>query len=357
LKAAPTGFKQARPREEETAMRRLASMILAVALGLGAAAAKAADDSITLRISVDTSPAHVRNVALADYVKKLEEATGGRVKAQIFANGQLFGDRDVAKAWRQGAIEMAAPGAWYLSSLVPNAGVLDTPVFFGRTLDAVHRVVDGAVGQKINAEVEAKTGGKVLGAWLDLGSLNVYSTKRPIRTIADLEGVKLRSPGGPGMAARAAAFGAIPNTTPWSDVPLALSQGNFDALVSTDETLASGKLWEAGVKYGFTDREYPAFYVPVVGGDLWKKLKPEDQKLMIDLWAKNVGHYRDLAREAQDKAHTTLEEHGVVYVVPTDAEAAAARAKLLQFQDKFVQQLKLAPDIVNATKAELAETN
>jgi hypothetical protein len=78
---------------------------------------------------------------------------------------------------------------------------------------------------------------------------------------------------------------------------------------------------------------------------------------MIDLWAKNVGHYRDLAREAQDKAHTTLEEHGVVYVVPTDAEAAAARAKLLQFQDKFVQQLKLAPDIVNATKAELAETN
>ena len=78
---------------------------------------------------------------------------------------------------------------------------------------------------------------------------------------------------------------------------------------------------------------------------------------MVDLWAKNIGHYRDLAREAQEKAHKTLEEHGVVFVVPTDAEAAAARAKLLQFQDKFVQQLKLSPDMVATTKAELAETN
>jgi TRAP-type transport system periplasmic protein len=331
-------------------------VLAAAAFTIGGSAALA-DDSITLRISVDTSPAHVRNVALADYVKQLEEATGGRIKAQIFANGQLFGDRDVAKALRQGAVEMAAPGAWYLSSLVPNAGVLDTPIFFGRTLDAVHRVVDGAIGQKINGEIEAKTGGKVLGPWLDLGSLEVYSTRRPIRTIADLEGLKLRSPGGAGMALRAAAFGAIPNTTPWSDVPLALSQGNFDALVSTDETLTSGKLWEAGVKFGFVDHEYPAFYVPIVGGEVWKKLKPEDQKLMVDLWARNIGRYRDLARTAQEKAHKTLQEHGVVFITPTEAEAAAARAKLLAFQDRFVQQLKLTPDIVSATKAVLAETN
>src|ERR1700733_1268255 len=136
-----------------------------------------ADDSVTLRVSLDTAPSHVRNVAIADYVKRLEDATGGRIKAQIFASAQLFGDRDVAKALRQGGIDMAAPGAWYLSSVVPSAGVLDTPIFFGRTLDAVHRVVDGPVGQKINSEVEQKTGGKVLGQWLDLGSLNIYSTK------------------------------------------------------------------------------------------------------------------------------------------------------------------------------------
>jgi TRAP-type transport system periplasmic protein len=316
-----------------------------------------ADDSVTLRISLDTAPSHVRNVAIADYVKRLEDATGGRIKAQIFASAQLFGDRDVAKALRQGGIDMAAPGAWYLSSVVPSAGVLDTPIFFGRTLDAVHRVVDGAVGQKIDDEVEQKTGGKVLGRWLDLGSLNIYSTKRAINTVADLEGLKLRSPGGVGMALRASAFGAIANTTPWSDVPLALSQGNFDALVSTDETLTSGKLWEAGIKHAFVDREYPALYIPVVSGEAWKKLKPEDQKLMIDLWAENINRYRDLAREAQEKARAGLVERGVVFVTPTEAEAASARAKLLSFQDKFAQQLKLSPEIVDASKTALAAIN
>ncbi len=337
-------------------MMRRTGVAVAAILCAGVAAARA-DDSVTLRISLDTSPSHVRNVAIADYVKLLEAATGGRIKAQIFASAQLFGDRDVARALRQGAIDMAAPGAWYLSSVVPNTGVLDTPIFFGRSLDAVHRVVDGIVGQKIDGEVEQKTGGKVLGQWLDLGSLDIYSTKRSIRTIADIEGLKLRSPGGAGMALRASAFGAIPNTTPWSDVPLALSQGNFDALVSTDETLASGKLWEAGVKHGFVDHEYPAFYIPVIGGETWKKLTQADQELMIDLWAKNIDRYRDLARDAQEKARTTLEAHGVDYVTPSEEEAEAARSKLLSFQDKFVQQLKLTPDIVNASKALLAATN
>lgn len=337
-------------------MKCWTGLIAAAILAAGLAQASA-DDAVTLRVSLDTSPAHVRNVAVADYIKQLEEASGGRIKAQIFANAQLFSDRDVAKALRQGAIEMAAPGAWYISSVATSANVFDTPIFFGRSLDAVHRVIDGDVGQSINREVEQKTGGKVIGQWLDLGSLEVYSTKKPIKTIADLAGLKIRSPGGAGMALRAAAFGAIPNTTPWSDVPLALSQGNFDALVSTDETLVSGKLWEAGVKYGFVDHEYPAFYIPIVGGEAWKKLKPEDQKLMQDLWAKNIGRYRDLARAAQDKAHKTLEEHGVVFVTPTDAEAEAARTKLLASQDKFVQQLKLKPEIVNATKAALAATN
>ena len=337
-------------------MRQWLCLALVAAWCALASQAKA-EDSVTLRLSLDTAPSHVRNVALADYVKRLEDATGGRIKAQIFASAQLFGDRDVAKALRQGGIEMAAPGAWYLSSVAPNAGVLDTPIFFGRTLDAVHRVVDGPVGQKINAEVEQKTGGKVLGRWLDLGSLNIYSTKRPINTVADLDGLKLRSPGGVGMALRAAAFGAIANTTPWSDVPLALSHGNFDALVSTDETLTSGKLWEAGIKHAFVDREYPAFYIPVVSGEAWKKLKPDDQKLMINLWAENISGYRGLAREAQEKARASLDERGVVFVTPTEVEAEAARAKLSSFQDKFVQQLKLSPDIVDASKAALAATN
>jgi TRAP-type transport system periplasmic protein len=71
--------------------------------------------------------------------------------------------------------------------------------------------------------------------------------------------------------------------TAWPDVPLALSQGTFDGLSSTDESLASAKLWESGVKYGFADREFVGFYVAMISESFYKKLPPDLQTPVIDL--------------------------------------------------------------------------
>ena len=65
-----------------------------------------------MRASVDTSPTHARTVAVADYLKELQERSGGRIQTELFSSAALFRDRDVAKALRQGAIEMAVPGSW-----------------------------------------------------------------------------------------------------------------------------------------------------------------------------------------------------------------------------------------------------
>ena len=320
--------------------RILAALIMVLVIFVNPALAQT---TYKLRVSVDTSPSHARTIAVSDYLKKLQERSGGRIQTEMFSSGQLFRDRDVAKALRQGAIEMAVPGSWVLTGFVPDADVFQVPVFFGRPAPFVYAAVDGAVGKVINGELEAKLDVKLVGAWLPLGYQNTYSTTKPIRSFADLQGMKIRNSGGAGQAIRAKFFNAQPNMTAWPDVPLALSQGTFDGLSSTDESLASAKLWDSGVKFGFEDHEFIGFYIPMVSEIFYKKLPPDLQKLLVDVWNENIGSYRSNMEAAQTKARNTLEANGIVFVAPSENELAAIRQRMMPMQDSVVKELRITP--------------
>ena len=205
-----------------------------------------ADEPLRLRCSLDTAPSHGRNISMTDYLQKLEKATDGRIKGEVFSSGQLYPDLEVGKALIQGQVEMACPGTWTITGIVPDADVFQLPVLYGRTLDDVHKLIDGQVGAKVNADIAQKLRSQVIGHWLDLGYQNWYSASKPLASLADLKGMKIRNSGGAGQAWRARFVGAIPNTTAWPNVPLALSQGTFDGLVSTNESVATAKLWDSG---------------------------------------------------------------------------------------------------------------
>jgi len=147
--------------------------LVVAALAITWAPALLAADPIKLRASLDTSATHGRTIAIDDYLKQVQQESGGRIQTELFHSGQLFKDANVAKALRQGGIEMAVPGTWVLTGFVPDADIVQLPVFYGQTIDAVHRVVDGPVGQTINKELEEKLEAKVLGNWFDLGYQNV----------------------------------------------------------------------------------------------------------------------------------------------------------------------------------------
>ena len=97
------------------------SAITMVAAPVYHTAAIAADQPLMLRCSLDTPPSHMRNVIVRDYLRKIETASDGRIKTQLFESGQLFSDLQVGKALLQGQIEMAAPGAFALTGVVPDA--------------------------------------------------------------------------------------------------------------------------------------------------------------------------------------------------------------------------------------------
>lgn len=308
--------------------------------------AHAASEPLRLRLSVDSPPTHMRNISLKDYIEKVERASGGKIRSEVFESGQLYPDLEVAKALIQGQIEMAVPGTWAITGMVSDADFLQLPALYGRSMEDAHRVIDGKPGQLLNRQIQQKLRSHVLGPYLDLGFQNWYSVKKPIGSLADLKGMKIRNSGGAGQAWRARFLGAIPNTTAWPNVPLALSQGTFDGLVSTNESIASNKLWDAGVKYALEDHHFVAVYIPLVSQAFWDKLGPDLQKLMTDTWAQNISTYRDNMAAAQRRARKTLEEHGVKITDPTEEQIASARKRMSAEQDQVAKETKISPEMV-----------
>jgi C4-dicarboxylate-binding protein DctP len=163
----------------------------------------AAEEPLVLRCSLETAPSHTRNAIIRDYLARIESAARGRIKTQLFESGQLFPDLQVGKALLQGQVEMAVPGSWSLTGIVPDADFLQLPVLYGRPIETVHRVIDGRPGQMLAQQIEKKQLlAHVIGPWLDLGFFNWHSTSRPLNSYGDLKGLKIRNSGGAGQAWR-----------------------------------------------------------------------------------------------------------------------------------------------------------
>ena len=128
----------------------------AAATTLAAPTVLRAAEPLKFRWSLDTAPSHPRNQAVVDYVGKLEKASNGALKGEVFHSGQLFADLNVSKALLQGQVEMAAPGAWTLTGLVPDCDMVQLPYFYGVPLDVTHKATDGKPGEHINKQLEAK---------------------------------------------------------------------------------------------------------------------------------------------------------------------------------------------------------
>jgi C4-dicarboxylate-binding protein DctP len=331
---------------KEHAMPRLTRRTVAAGLLFMPAIGRArADDPIRLRCSLDTAPSHGRNISIGDYLGKVEAASKGRLKPEIFASGQLFADLNVTKALVQGQVDMAAPGTWAITNFVQDSDLFQLPALYDQPIETIHRVTDGRAGGMIASEIEQKLRSHVLGPWIDNGFNNWFTTRTPLNSLADLKGLKIRNSGGGGQSWRTRFFGALPNVTAWPDVPLALSQGTFDGLITTNESIASVKLWEAGVRFALQDHNSFAAYIPMLSHTFWTALPADLQTLMTELWAENIPTYRANMAAAQTRGRATMESHGVKFTEVTPEQAKQVRDRMLKEQDEVAKDLKVSVEI------------
>lgn len=325
-------------------MRHLGTLLAGIALVCIACTAQAAE--YTINVSLDTSAHHVRNEFFHQYAAAIEKKSDGQVALHVYDSASKFAGPNVVTALAQGAIDMGAPAQQHISKFVPNAGILLLSMFYGVGLDQIHGVVDGPLGDELNREIEQKLHVVVLGKPLDLGYGTVFTTDKKLTKPSDLEGMKVRVPGGAATLARYRVFGSTPVQIAWTDVPQALQTGVVPAIWATQHSVASAQLWDAGLHHAFEDKQAFVEYVPMLSSNAWNRLPAKYQTLLRTTWNDMVGQEREAARQDQQEAQQINAAYGIETVNPQQADLDAMREKLLEAQPEIVKTLRMDADFV-----------
>src|SRR6201987_2946767 len=184
-------------------LKASAGLVTGLVTGLGATAAlsplaPASAQSKAVFKASDVQPAGYPTVAATESLgKKLEAATNGRLSVQMFASAQLGGEKETIEQTQIGAIQMLRVSAGALGPIVDDINVVNMPFLFKNTAHA-RKMMDGQVGQDLLDRISANANaGLVALCWMDAGARSIYNTKKPVKAIEDLKGLKIRVIGNP----------------------------------------------------------------------------------------------------------------------------------------------------------------
>lgn len=333
-------------------MRKLLVAALFASASLFAFGAQAVD----LRLSVETPPGHVRNLASEKWAEAIEKNSNGDINVEVFPSGQLYDSAGAIRALASGALDLSVQASPTLSQFEPNLSVITLPMFFGATREQVREILDGPLGDELYAKVEAKGIVVPEGGQFEFAPNNsAYTVEaKPVTSFDELAGVKLATPPSPVVVAILKAMGANPVATPRTEIVIQLTQGQIDGLGSvTDLTISGGKLWEAGIRNAFADNAGWGTYIPLASKASLDKLSPEQQKIVLDSWGEVVGWARDYATAELDKAIENNKANGVTYHQPSEADVTAIREKLIGEQETIVTSSGMDAEFVAKVKAAL----
>jgi tripartite ATP-independent transporter DctP family solute receptor len=279
-------------------MKAIFASILGAALSLAATAASA--QTVTLR-SADIHPDGYPTVVAVQYLGQLmDERTGGRIKIQVFNNSQLGAEKDTIEQTRFGVIDMNRVNTAPFNNLVPETQVLGLPFLF-RSVDHMHKVVDGPIGDEILKAFEPF--GLVGLAFYDSGARSFYTVNKPIRSIEDMKGLKIRVQQSDLWIAMLQAFGANPTPMSYGEVYSALETGVVDGAENNWPSYESSRHFEVAKHFSLTEHSL-APEVLVISKISWDKLSADDQATLRQAAKDSVVKMRELwvAREKESEA-------------------------------------------------------
>ena len=298
-------------------VRGLAGAIAVIALVcLGSAAI--AQQKLILKAS-DVHPAgYPTVVAVENLGKKLEKATNGRLSVQMFAAMQLGGEKEAIEQAQVGAIQIARVSVGALGPVIDDLNVFNLPFLFRNTAH-MQKVIDGPIGQELLDKVTGnRNAGLVALAWMDAGARSVYDTKKPIRNIADLKGLKVRVMGNPMFVDMMNALGGNGVAMGYDQVFSALQTGVVDGAENNPPSYVFDNHYTVAKYYTLTQH----LIVPeilVFSRKTWDTLSKDDQALV-----------KKFGREAQAEERVLWNQ----YEKQALEKAKAAGIQIIEIADK-----------------------
>jgi tripartite ATP-independent transporter DctP family solute receptor len=291
---------------------------LVVALALAAASTGAFAREFR---AADTQNEDYPTVQALGYMGSLvSERSGGRHQIKVFHSRQLGEEKETLEQTRVGAIDLNRTNVALIGTLVPSMNVLAMPFLF-RSIEHLQKVLDGPIGNELLNSFEAY--GFVGLAFYDSGARSIYNSVRPIRSIDDLKGMRVRVQQSEQMSAMIRALGAEPVELPYGQVLTGLStklidgaENNWPSFVTTDHYKFAGF-------YTLTDHTMSP-EVLVMSQKAWSSLSPEDQKIFREAALRSSRFMREKWRDLEERSRKQAEDAGVKIITDIDRKPLEA---------------------------------
>ena len=325
----------------------ITAAFFATAIMISPAASSA--EPIIIKFSHVVAPDTPKGQAAERFKQLAEERSKGRVRVEIYANSQLYKDKEELEALQMGSVQMVAPITSKLGPMgLKEFEALDLPYLF-TSEEALHKVTRGPIGQSLLKKLEPK-GIIGLGFW-DNG-FRVLSANKPLRKPADAKGLKFRINSSKVNDAIIRSIGGLPQTMSLSEVYQGLQTGVVDGNDGNVSNLYTQKQYEVQ-KYVIDTRHTYSGYVVMVNKKFWDAL-PADLRKTLEGAMNEATIYNDqIAQKDTADAWKAIKATGRTEIyLPTAAERELWIKAMMPVQEEMAS--RVGKDIIAAIRKEIA---
>ena len=276
--------------------------LLAFMAGLPVAAV--AGSSSKIKFGHVAPPFHGQSKGVDAFAAYVKEKTNGRIDIATFPMGQLGGERSMAEQVQSGTLQMGSITSAVLQNFVPQAAILDMPFIFPDRKTAYATLDDPEVQKKIFSYFPKK--GFIAIGWTENEFRDFTNNKRPVRTPADIKGLKVRVMNSPVYLDTFKQLGASPVGIPFPEIYNALQTGVIDAQENPILTSVLMKFTEVTKNVTITNHCLTECII-IVSPDYWKTLSPGDQQIFREAAKVAI----DTNRKVNAELHNKLPKSGI----------------------------------------------
>ncbi len=278
-------------------------------------------------------------VAVKHMSTVLEKLSGGKHKIKVFNKGALGSEKETIDQVKIGALDMVRVNVAPMNGICPMTMVPTMPFLF-RSVDHMRKALDGPVGDEILKSCESA--GYVGLAFYDSGARSIYA-KKPIKTVADAKGLKIRVQQSDLWVALVSAMGANATPMPYGEVYTGLKTGLIDAAENNIPSFDTAKHVEAVKIYSRTEHSM-APEILVMSKIIWDKLPANEQAMIRQAAKESVAVQRKAWDEQEGKSLANVKAAGAQIV---EVDKASFQAVMGPVYEKFMT----TPDMKRLVKA------
>lgn len=277
------------------------------------------------------------------FIAALEEKSGGEMTGKLYLNGQLGDEQDTVTAAATGTLDFSILAINNVTPFSPSVGVLTLPYVI-LSQDDAEALTQGEVGQKMIEQTVEDAGVRIIG-WAYSGFRVLTNSKRPVQTVADLQGLVIRVPKNEIMIETYKAWGVNPTPMAWSETFAALQQGVVDGQDNPYMTIYAMKFDE--VQKYITDLHYIFSIEPLIVSEaLFQDLSEEERQQVLEAGKAATQASAEFLRSEEAKIRDELVARGMEIFQPADDEKEFMELATSQVWPKFYDQIG-GKDVLN----------